>query len=168
MKYVPGPDIEEFGNDAVLGAQQAVALMKQGGRGLSADERKESDKAVDRLKVKGIALRSYSDGKAVTEMRLSQMENTQAIKSLHDVQGQLAHALKELRAGPKIDGHPNAACYLLPKRDKVPLDAMVCTAYEGDIMVSAYTYGAAPLDTGAAAGLLREQLDYVKSPGESV
>uniref|UniRef100_A0AAU2V4V6 Uncharacterized protein n=1 Tax=Streptomyces sp. NBC_00003 TaxID=2903608 RepID=A0AAU2V4V6_9ACTN len=166
--YELGPDIGEFGNDSVLGAQQAVAMLKEGGRGLPAGEREKNDKAVDTLKVQGVALRSYTDSHFVTEMRLSQMENTQAIKKLNAFQSEFAQSLKALRAGPKIDGHANAVCFLLPKSDKLKLDAMFCNAYEGDVMVSTYTYAAAPLDTGAAAGLLRKQLDLIKSPGESV
>ncbi|WTO62318.1 hypothetical protein OHA17_18455 [Streptomyces sp. NBC_00212] len=166
--YQLGPDIGEFGNDSVLGAAQAVAMLKEGGRGLPAGERERNDKAVDTLKVQGVALRSYTDSHFVTEMRLSQMRNTAAIKDLNAFQSEFAHALKAFRAGPKIDGHSNAVCFLLPKDDKLKLDAMFCNAYEGDVMVSTYTYAAAPLDTGAAAGLLRKQLDLIKSPGESV
>ncbi|GAA2425621.1 hypothetical protein ACFPFX_01770 [Streptomyces mauvecolor] len=166
--YELGPDIGEFGNDSVLGAAQAVAMLKEGGRGLPAGERERNDKAVDTLKVQGVALRSYTDSHFVTEMRLSQMRNTAAIKDLNAFQSEFAHALKAFRAGPKIDGHANAVCFLLPKADKLKLDAMFCNAYEGDVMVSTYTYAAAPLDTGAAAGLLRKQLDLIKSPGESV
>ncbi|MFF4186863.1 hypothetical protein ACFYZ9_27105 [Streptomyces sp. NPDC001691] len=166
--YQLGPDIGEFGNDSVLGAQQAAALLKEGARGLPAGEREKNDKAVDGLKVQGVALRSYTDGAFVTEMRLSRMENTEAIKKLNAFQGELSHALKALRAGPRIDGHANAVCFLLPKDDKLKLDAMFCNAYEGDVMVSTYTYAPAPLDTSRAAGLLRKQLDLIKSPGESV
>ncbi|MCT9091165.1 hypothetical protein N4G70_20200 [Streptomyces sp. ASQP_92] len=166
--YELGPDIGEFGNDAVFGAQQAVAMLKDGGRHLPADEREKNDKAIDGLKVQGVALRSYTKDGVVTEMRLSQMENTKAIKELNAFQGEFAHALKALRAGPKIAGHANAVCFLLPKDDTVKLDAMFCNAFEGDVMVGTYTYGPAPLDTDAAAKLLGRQLDLIKSPGESV
>ncbi|MGW8327984.1 hypothetical protein ACWGLE_08805 [Streptomyces sp. NPDC055897] len=166
--YQLGPDLGEFANNSVLGAQQATALLKEGDRGLPADQREKHDKAVDGLKIKGVALRSYTDTNFVTEMRLSQMGNTQAIKELNAFQGELTRTLKEFRAGPKIEGHANAICFLLPKDDKVKLDAMFCNAYEGDVMVTTYTYAPAPLDTASAAGLLRKQLDFIKSPGESV
>ncbi|MFG3286313.1 hypothetical protein [Streptomyces sp. NPDC048111] len=166
--YELGPDIGEFGNDETLGAQQAGALLKQGDRGLPADQREKWDHAVDGLKVKGVALRSYSDGTFVTEMRLSQMGNAEAIKNLNDFQRKFMSSLKALRAGPKIGGHANAVCFLLPKDDELKLDAMFCNAYEGDVMVTTYTYAPAPLDTDAAAVLLRKQLDLIKSPGESV
>ncbi len=166
--YELGPDIGEFGNDSTFGAQQAIAMLKDGGRHLPADEREKNDKAIDGLKVQGVALRSYAKDGVVTEMRLSQMENTKAIRELNSFQGEFAHALKALRAGPKVTGHANAVCFLLPKDDELRLDAMFCNAFEGNVMVGTYTYGPAPLDTEVAAQLLGKQLDLIKSPGESV
>ncbi|MFE9406015.1 hypothetical protein ACFYNY_30405 [Streptomyces sp. NPDC006530] len=166
--YQLGPDMGEFGNDSMFGAQQATAMLKDGGRHLPSGEREKRDKAIDGLKVQGAALRSYTDEGVVTEMRLSQMANTKALRELNVFQNEFARDLKALRAGPKIEGHPGAACFLPPESDDVKLGAMFCSAVEGDVLVGAYTYGIAPLDTKAVAELLRKQLDFIKSPGESV
>ncbi|GHB67273.1 hypothetical protein GCM10010331_63980 [Streptomyces xanthochromogenes] len=165
--YQLGPDIDEFGNEAAFGAQQATARMKEGDRGLPADRREKYDKAVDGLKIQGAAMRSYTDSNFVTEMWLARLENTKAIKNLTDAQTEVMRASGGLRKGPVIEGHANAVCFLEPKDDTTKLDVMLCNAYEGDVMVTAYTYAPVPLDTAAAAGLLRKQLDFIKSPGES-
>ncbi|MEU3372910.1 hypothetical protein ABZ734_20895 [Streptomyces sp. NPDC006660] len=168
FNYELGPDIGEFGNDTVLDTQRSIALLKEGGRHLPADMRAESDEIIDNLKIKAIAMRSYGEGHFVVEMRLSQMQNMEAVKDMIEVQKETGRDSKALRVGPEIKGHANSVCLLLPERDGMKLDAMYCTAYEGDIMVNAYTYGPAPLDTADAATLLRRQLDLIASPGEPV
>jgi hypothetical protein len=168
--YYPGPDIKEYGNDAVLTGKQAVAVLKQGGRDLPSQQRRRHAASVDKLRVKGLGVRSYSTtyGGFVAEMNIAQLDNRKAGSDLSRFQRQFAEALGIFRKGPKIDGHRNASCFLLPKGPKKSLDMMICNAYEDNLLVTMTAYGTRPLDTKEAASLLKRQLDHVASPGEYV
>jgi hypothetical protein len=168
--YRPGPDVDEFGNDSVLDAERAVALFKEGSRGLPSAKRKRHDKAIEKLGIKGLAVRSYrpTDSRFVMETRLAQLENTKAVGRLAAFQKEMADAFGVFRKGPKIKGHPKATCFLMPETDDVELDIMMCTAPVGEVLVSVYAYGAKPLATGTIKNLVREQLDHISSPGEAV
>lgn len=170
LQYQPGPDVDEFGNDSVLDAERAVALFKEGSRGLPSAKRKRHDKAVDKLGIKGLAVRSYRpvDSRFVVEIRLAQLKNTKAVGSIAAFQKEMADAFGVFRKGPKIKDHPKATCFLMPEIDKVDLDVMMCTAPVGEVLVSVYAYGAKPLATGSIKNLVREQLDHISSPGEAV
>ncbi|MGW7288543.1 hypothetical protein ACWGH4_24010 [Streptomyces sp. NPDC054847] len=170
VRYVAGPDMDEYGNDSSLGAERAVALFKQGSRGLPSAQRKRHDKAVEKLRVKGLAARSYRDidGTYIVETRLAQMENSKAVRDMADIRKEMADALGVFRKGPKVKGHPKAVCHLLPENDDLELDAMVCTAHVGEILVTTYAYGSESLPTGTIAEMFRDQLDHIASPGESV
>ncbi|GGW54009.1 hypothetical protein [Streptomyces xantholiticus] len=170
VHYVAGPDVDEYGNDSSIGAARAVALLKQGSRGLPSAQRKRHDKAVEKLRIKGLAARSYRDidGTHVVETRLAQMENTRAVRDMADFQREMTDALGVFRKGPKIKGHPKAACHVLPGNDDLELDAMICTGQVGEVLVTTYAYGAKSLPTRTVAETFREQLDHIASPGESV
>jgi hypothetical protein len=45
---------------------------------------------------------------------------------------------------------------------------MFCSAYQGDILISATADGVKSLDTKSIAMLLAEQLDRIAEPGEAV
>ncbi|WP_093800241.1 hypothetical protein [Streptomyces sp. Wb2n-11] len=66
--YELGPDIDDYGNDSSLTRRQAVAVFKEGSRGLPSAQRNKRNKAVDKLKLQGIAMRGYraSDGGLVS------------------------------------------------------------------------------------------------------
>lgn len=168
--WVPGPDIDEHGNDSVISADRAVALLKQGSRGLPSAQRKRHDKAVDKLRIKGLAVRSYrpASSEYVVETRLTQLENTKAVDNMAEFQKELTNALGIFRKGPKIKGHPKAECHLMPKSDGIDLDGMMCTGHVGEVLVSTYAYGTDPMPTKTIADMVREQLDHIASPGESV
>ncbi|MEW2553462.1 hypothetical protein AB0957_17225 [Streptomyces zhihengii] len=168
--YLPGPDVDEFGNDSVLDAERAVALFKEGARGLPGKQRRQHQKAVDELGIKGVAVRSYrpEDASFVMEIRLAQLENTKAVRNIAEFDKQVAEAFEIFRKGPKIPGHPKATCYLLPEDDEVELDVMLCSAPVGEVLVNVYAYGVKDLRTGTIKDLVREQLDHITSPGEAV
>ncbi|MCP3821062.1 hypothetical protein NLX86_24090 [Streptomyces sp. A3M-1-3] len=169
-QYKLGPDIGAHGNDTVLSRKQAVAIFKEGSRGLPSAQRNKRSKAIDKLRLQGLALRSYVslDGGLIVETKLAQIENAKNGRKLAAFQSELADALGIFRKGPAIQGFKNAKCFLMPKVSKAKLDAMFCSAYEGDVLVSMTAYGVKPLDTAAAAELLRRQLDHLNSPGEYV
>ncbi|MFI7238802.1 hypothetical protein [Streptomyces cyaneofuscatus] len=73
-----------------------------------------------------------------------------------------------LRNGPKIEGHKNATCYRMPKDGEDPLDGILCSAYEGGKSVTVEAEGAKPFSASTVAGLVKEQLDHITSPGESI
>ncbi|MFF4730382.1 hypothetical protein ACFY3M_34655 [Streptomyces mirabilis] len=175
-----GPDIGEFGSDASLSGPEATALRKEALRDLPRSQRRELEKRIDKQRTKGIAMRSYlstSSGFSSTlyadrgftmSVELAQIEDKAAVKGMSTFQNEFFDALKIFRKGPEIKGHKNAKCFLPPKDKDEKLDMMVCSAYQGDVLVSATAYGAKPLNTKGVAMLLREQLDRIAEPGEAV
>ncbi|MFD5075439.1 hypothetical protein [Streptomyces sp. NPDC058371] len=169
-----GPDIADFGSDASLSGRQATALRKESLSDLPRSQRLLLEKEIDEQHIKGMAMRSYlgTSDDAVTyftvSIVLSQMEDGAAVRGMSSFQNEFFAALKVFRKGPKIEGHKNAECFLPRKDADEKLDAMVCSAYEGDVLVSATAYGAKPLDTKGVAQLLRKQLDRISEPGEAV
>ncbi|MEU1278716.1 hypothetical protein [Streptomyces sp. NPDC005805] len=168
--YRPGPDIKGFGNDGVLNEARAVALLKEGTRGLPGPQRKRFDKAVRDLRVKGLAMRSYRsvDAEFVVETQLAQLENKKAVSGMTAFHKSLADASGFFRKGPKITGHPKAVCLRMPKIDGMAIDGMVCTAPVGEILVRVYAYGPKGLPLGTIKEFVGDQLDHVTSPGEAV
>lgn len=174
--YVPGPDLAEFGNDVELNGRQASALMKESYRGLPAKQRRAAEKAVDRLGVQGIGMRTYStyslngttDG-LVVDIQLVQMRNQRAASAASEFFAEFTKASGgTFRKGPRIAGHDGARCVLPPREAGVELDTMICQATEGDLLVSLTADSTAPLSKDAVAKLLKQQLDRVKAQGEAV
>ncbi|MFE2715397.1 hypothetical protein ACFXKI_26305 [Streptomyces mirabilis] len=175
-----GPDIGEFGSDASLSGPEATALRKEALRDLPRSQRRELEKRIDKQRTKGIAMRSYlstssgfsstlyADSGFTMSVELAQIEDKAAVKGMSTFQNEFFDALKIFRKGPEIKGHKNAKCFLPPKDKDEKLDMMVCSAYQGDVLVSATAYGAKPLNTKGVAMLLREQLDRIAEPGEAV
>ncbi|MFF3582311.1 hypothetical protein [Streptomyces mirabilis] len=175
-----GPDIGEFGSDASLSGPEATALRKEALRDLPRSQRRELEKRIDKQRTKGIAMRSYlstssglsstlyADSGFTMSVALAQIEDKAAVKGMSTFQNEFFDALKIFRKGPEIKGHKNAKCFLPPKDKDEKLDMMVCSAYQGDVLVSATAYGAKPLNTKGVAMLLREQLDRIAEPGEAV
>lgn len=174
--YSLGPDIDRYGNDGELGATDAVALLKQQGKGLSGKKRREYDRRIEKLGVQGIAVRSYTsiDSDLVIEVQVIRMKDRRFVNELHKLRGEIA-GLLDFAKGPKVEGHKNAACYVLP-RDKdeddeereFRMEGMSCSAYDSEYFVSAFAYGGPSLDRSAVAELVKNQLDHIKSPGEYV
>ncbi|WRZ92090.1 hypothetical protein OHB54_25320 [Streptomyces sp. NBC_01007] len=169
-----GPDIARFGSDAALGGGEATALRKEAVRGLPRSQRRRIEKEIDKQHTKGMAMRSYLDsrfpgeGVVTVSIQLAQIEDKRAVRNMSTFQNGLFDALKIFRSGPKIEGHKNAKCFLSPKKKEEKLDMMICSAYQGDVLVSAIAYAAKPMTTDGVAYLLREQLDRIQEPGEAV
>ncbi|MET8407640.1 hypothetical protein ABZV34_05935 [Streptomyces sp. NPDC005195] len=174
-----GPDIAEFGDEASLSGPEAAALRKESLRELPRTQRRQMEKRIDKQHTKGIAMRSYlstdnatdstiyADSAFTVSIELAQIEDRSAVRNMSTFQNEFFDALKIFRAGPKIEGHKNAKCFLPPKDKEEKLDAMICSAYQGDVLVSATAYGAKPLNIKGVAMLLREQLDRIAEPGEA-
>ena len=103
-----------------------------------------------------------------TGVTLSQMENQRTVRNISRAQNELLASLGIFRKGPKIDGHKNAGCFLPPKNSAEKLDMMFCSAYEGDVLVTATVSGIKPLDGPTVARFLTAQLDRITDPGEAV
>ncbi|MBZ9643241.1 hypothetical protein [Streptomyces sp. PSKA30] len=174
--WAPGPDIGEFGADAQLNGAQATALRKESLRGLPRSVRKELEKQIDRQRIKGMAMRSYfsqdpgrywRDGIFEVTVQLAQMENRTAVRDISRSQRELLGLLGG-RKGPKIKGHEEAECFRTPEGDHEDLDMIFCSAYVGDVLVTATADGAKPLDTDGVAQFLRTQLDRIAEPGKAI
>jgi len=175
--YRPGPDIDEYGNDKTLTGREATARLKKGTRNLPSRQREAQDKAIDKLKLRGLAMRSYQlsgsigfaaddDNKSlVVEMQLAQMQNRRAGRQLKEFRSEFLRSVGLFPKGPKVKGHRNADCFLAPKDSKGKLEMVLCSAYEDDVLVTATGYGPKPLDTTEVADLLAQQLDRLTSQG---
>jgi hypothetical protein len=176
-----GPDLGEFGADAELSGAQATALRKKSLRSLPRSQRRLMEKQIDKQRITGMVMRSYlsiddapqrfpedAEDAFVVEIVLSRMESRQTVRSIAAFQQEFLDAMKVFRAGPRIEGHKNARCFLPPAGSDKRLDLMICSAYQGNVLVSATAYGPEPLGRKTMAGFLREQLDRIKDPGKAV
>ncbi|MFD6231409.1 hypothetical protein ACFWFZ_31800 [Streptomyces sp. NPDC060232] len=172
--YWPGPDIDPEGNHYFLPSDKALQSFKGARTGLSSSERAERDKSLADLKLKGMAGRSYARGEgygaAVAEIRIIQADPQQLAKF-----GEFTKKLIELTGGgqaPQVEGYPQAKCGLDDsltggKDGKEKIDALDCVAVEGDVLVTFRMYGSKGFAVKDAASLFKQQLDHLKSPGES-
>ncbi len=173
-----GPDLGEYGYDVRLGGAQATALRKESLRGLPRSQRRRLERQVDKQRLQGMAMRSYvsasgnfyddSEKPFEVSVVLSRMENKAAVRDIATFQNEFLDALDVFREGPDIKGHKNAQCFLQPEITGEEIEAMVCSAYEGDVLVSATASGLKPLNTKGVELLLRTQLDRITDPGEAV
>ncbi|GAA3794355.1 hypothetical protein [Streptomyces chiangmaiensis] len=176
--WVRGPDLGEFGSDTQLSGAQATALSKESLRDLPRSQRRQLEKQIDRQHITGMAMRSYynadgsnlsgNEGIFTVSIVLSRMESRAAVRDIWRFESKFLDALDILRDGPTITGHKNAKCFLPPKDADADLDSMYCSAYVGDVLVTATADGVKPLDTKGVAMLLRTQLDRIAEPGEAV
>ncbi|MER6348920.1 hypothetical protein ACWC10_26505 [Streptomyces sp. NPDC001595] len=173
-----GPDLGEFGSEAQLDGERAAALRKEALRELPRTQRKRLERQIDKQRVQGMAMRSYvtagdlfaGEETVTVSVVLTRMENKAAVRDISTFQNEFLAALDVLRKGPRIKGHKNAQCFL-PPSDEVEeggLDTMLCSAYEGDVLVSLTASGPASLNSGDVAELLTAQLDRIEEPGKAV
>ncbi|MGW0857466.1 hypothetical protein [Streptomyces sp. NPDC002690] len=165
-----GMDLGARGNDNVISAKESTATIKQSARGLSGKARREFEKYVDRMRVEGVAQRSYI-GKAndvVATVEVMKMKDTKAVHDSWLAQTSLADAVKIFREGPKIKGYKNARCFRYPKDEENGLDGVTCMAYDGEYYIDVTAEGPDPLSMSDIAELVKDQLDHIKSPGEYV
>ncbi|MEU4890004.1 MULTISPECIES: hypothetical protein [Streptomyces] len=168
--HAPGPDIGEFGNDYVLTGQDARAVLKESGRDLPAKQRRERERALEKLRIEGLAGRTYHSEEhgTVAEIQIMRMKNRAGARELHQSYVQLYELLGIFRDGPRVKGHKNATCLLAPKPEKNGLTGMNCMAQVDDLLVTLIVSGAEPLPAKDMAGLMKDQLDHITAPGEYV
>ncbi|MFC0847554.1 hypothetical protein ACFH04_28175 [Streptomyces noboritoensis] len=178
--YSRGPDIEGFGADADLTGDQVVALRRESLRGLTGDQRQKLEKRVEKERVKGMAMRSYSstddapDSNAAAasaftvQIALSRMENTRTVRQISEFRTALFDSVGIMRKGPEVKGHKDARCFLGPDEKDEKLDMMVCSAYRGEVLVDVVAESPKPMNAKGVALLLGEQLDRIGASGESV
>ncbi|WP_428953841.1 hypothetical protein [Streptomyces sp. cg35] len=176
--YVPGPDIDEFGNDKAITGPEAVARFKKSADDLPARQRDAQRRSIDKLKLKGLAMRSYAsdntspyadyDENYVVEIQLAQLQNRQAGRDLTSFRSEFLRSFGGFTKGPKIKGHRTADCFRAPRDKDTKLDLLLCSAYEDDLLVTATAYGPKSIDSKAVATLLAQQLDHISSRGELV
>ncbi|WP_234350938.1 hypothetical protein [Streptomyces sp. JHA19] len=178
--WVRGPDMGEFGSNAELSGAEALALRKEALRDLPRSQRRELEKRMDRIRPKGVAMRSYfsefASGRSQDTARdvysvdvvLSRVDNQRAVRDMVRTQNDLLTDLDIFRKGPAVKGHKDAKCFLLPKELSEGTDEMSCFGYVGDVMVTVAAQGARPLDAKAVAKLMSTQLDRIAEPGKAV
>lgn len=173
--YTLGPDSGGDGNDSETSGKKATAALKETGRGLAGKQRRELDKRIDKLKIQGVAVRTYSADSAdlAIETKITKMRDRKAVRDTYLFRQELLESVGVFRKGPAVKGHKHAACFLMPKEkdaegDAVELDGMQCTAYDGELSVSLMATGTKPFDKTAVVDLLKDQLDHIASPGEYV
>ncbi|MFJ3171845.1 hypothetical protein ACIPJK_13825 [Streptomyces roseus] len=172
--FEPGPDIAVDGNDFYVSGERAVQALKDVRSGLSGDRRAERDKVLADLKLKGMAGRSYFDRSSnrVMEIHLTQAD-PQALAKFSEFSKKLLELTGDDREAPKIEGFPDARCALQALgREKLEeqhkIDTIDCVALQGDVLVAFRMYRERPFAANDAAALFKQQLNHLKSPGESV
>lgn len=166
-----GPDSGEYGNDAEISGRAATAEMKDAGHGLAGRQRREFDKSIDKLRVQGLAVRTYASDASdmIIETQLVRMKDKKAVRDLYAFQERLYSSAGVFRDGPKVDGHgKNATCLLPAKGKKHEIEGMSCIAYEGEFMITVRASGTAPFEKQTVAELVKDQLNHITSPGEYV
>ncbi|MFF8607984.1 hypothetical protein ACF06X_18805 [Streptomyces sp. NPDC015346] len=171
-----GPDVETYGNDGELDAKAAAALLKEEGKGLSGKKRRDYEKRVDRLGVQGFAVRSFQsvDEDLVVTVHLTQMKDKKRIREMFELRKELS-GLLDFPKGPKIGGHKNSACFMVPQdpdldkeEQEDQLAGMVCSAYDAGVSVTVTAWGTKPFEEAVVAEIVKKQLDHITSPGEYV
>ncbi|GAA2481038.1 hypothetical protein [Streptomyces longisporus] len=172
-----GPDLGDFAADTELSGAQATALRKESLRNLPRTQRRQLEKLIDKQHIEGMAMRSYvkgagseffSDTAVAVNIQLSQMKNRAAVRNISASQNEFLDRLDVFRKGPKIEGYKDAACFLPPKDSGEDLEAMFCSAYRGNVLVTLTADGVKPFDSKGIAQLLKDQLDRIAEPGEAV
>ncbi|MCN9244165.1 hypothetical protein NGF19_25860 [Streptomyces sp. RY43-2] len=175
-EYGPGPDIGEFGSEAVLNGREATALMKQGVRDMPLRVRRKLEEAIDKQHIQGMAMRSYAPVDVVLgasqaftiDFQLVRMQSPAAARDVSTSRREVAERLGLFSKGPAIKGYEKASCYLMPKELGMKIDRMSCTAYVGDVVVSVNASGPRPLGTEHVAAFIGGQLDRIKDTGKAV
>ncbi|MEU9333801.1 hypothetical protein AB0D49_11660 [Streptomyces sp. NPDC048290] len=183
-----GPDIAHYGHDAELSGAQAMALRKESLRSLPRALREDLEAAIDRQGSEGIALRSYASSHpgfyAVDEdaftatVVLERRADRAAVQRASREQRDLFEALSA-EAGPKIKGHPDAGCFVLPEGEDgeageggaaqaAGIIGVYCSAAVGDVLVTVVAHGAEDFYQDTLAGFVRVQLDRITDPGKAI
>ncbi|MEV8456449.1 hypothetical protein AB0467_23885 [Streptomyces sp. NPDC052095] len=169
--YRLGPDQRDLGNDGELSGKRAAAAMKQSARGLAGKERRAYEERIDKLRIEGIAVRTYvdEDNTLMISTEITRVKNRKAVRDLYGFRTGLMGALDLFREGPKIKEHTKkATCFTPRKGSGDDLASMDCFAYDGEMSITLRASGTKPFDRTAVADLLKDQLNHLTSPGEYV
>jgi hypothetical protein len=174
--YEPGPDLAEFGPDAEFSGAQATALRKESLKDLPSASRRKLEKLIDMERIKGVAMRSYAIDWSDYNIKdtitfgvtLSRQENATAVRRSATAFNDFVAAMDVLRKGPKIEGHPDAQCFLSPKGKSTDVGTALCTAAVGDVLVSVKAAAPDPIDGKFVAKFFAKQLDRIDDPGQAV
>ncbi|MFB6816458.1 hypothetical protein ACFCV8_18150 [Streptomyces sp. NPDC056347] len=169
--YRLGPDKGELGNDGERSGSSATAAMKQNARGLAGKKRRAYEERIDKLRIEGIAVRTYTDdgNTMMVSTELTRMKDKKAVRSLHAFRTGLWESLGIFRQGPKVKEHTrNAKCYELTEGSGDDLATLNCFAYDDEVSITLTASGSKPFDKSAVAELLKDQLNHIASPGEYV
>lgn len=168
--YRLGPDIGALGNDSETSGAKATAAMKEMGRGLAGKDRRALNKSVEKLRVRGIAQRSYASDAhdLVVNIQIVKMQDKRAVRETYLTRKKLLDSIDAFRKGPSVDGHKKVSCYRLPKGDKGTLDGVICAAYDGETSVTVNASGSKPFSPSDVGDLVKDQLDHIVSPGEYI
>ncbi|MFJ6988479.1 MULTISPECIES: hypothetical protein [unclassified Streptomyces] len=175
--WTRGPDMEEFGADALFTGAQAAAVQKRSFGDLPRTQRRELEKRVDKLRIRGIAMRSYYNHDVAVYNRedvyavrvsLTQMDSATAVRDLVRAQNAFLEGAAVFREGPAVKDHKNARCFLPAKDAESDIGVMLCAAAVGDVAVAVSARGPRPFDTKDVAEFVRTQLDRIAEPGEAV
>ncbi|MEV6165079.1 hypothetical protein AB0L71_24790 [Streptomyces sp. NPDC052052] len=175
--YRLGPDLGELGNDGEQSGAKATAAMKESARGLAGKERRAYEKRIDKLRIEGIAVRSYTadSNDLLINTEMVRMKDKKAVQNLYTFRTGFRDSIGLFREGPKIKGHTrNARCFVLREDSEDSedsgdaIESMDCLAYDGELSISVSASGTKPFARSAVAELLKDQLDHIASPGEYV
>ncbi|MFF1412893.1 hypothetical protein ACFVX6_24495 [Streptomyces sp. NPDC058289] len=168
--FLPGPDLEEDGNNFFVSGEKALEGFKETRAGLTSSERKDRDKMLAGLKLKGLAGRSYVNERTswFAEIRIMQAD-PKAVGAFSEVSKKFLEFKGDGREAPKVDGFPDAKCSLeaIGEKKKEKIDSIDCVAVKDDVMVTFRAYGPKPFAVANAVALFQNQMNHLKSPGES-
>ncbi|WP_328720851.1 hypothetical protein OHT52_16175 [Streptomyces sp. NBC_00247] len=164
-----GMDVGELSNDSVISGKEATAVFKESAHGLAGKDRRAYEKRIDRMKVQGLAQRSYVSPQSgmTAVIGVVKMKDTKTLYDLWSADTGFMDGLDVFRDGPKIKGYKKALCFRYPKNED-GLDGVTCTAYEGELLISVDAEGTEPMSMSDVADLVKDQLDHIKSPGEYI
>lgn len=173
--FGPGPDLDADGNDYTVSGERALAGFKEARKGLSSSERKKRDEMLAQLKLKGLAGRSFAmdTGGLVVEVRLMQAD-PRALDSFSQISKKLLELVGKGSEAPAVDGYPDAKCARMTvgenKEKEEAIESLSCVTVQGDVMVDFRAYGprTTRFPTSDAVTVFKNQLNHLKSPGESV
>ncbi|MCX5406253.1 hypothetical protein OHA37_20555 [Streptomyces sp. NBC_00335] len=165
-----GTDLGADGSDFVVSGEQAVEALRETRNGLTSSQRKDRDKLLAEMKLKGLAGRSYIHTNTIwyAEVRIMQAD-PKALDSFSRITKKVLEYTGDGREAPKVDGFPAAKCALeaIGEKGKEKIDSLDCVAVEGDVMVTFHSYGPKPFPTSEVVEFFKNQLSHLKSPGES-
>ncbi|MFG2294136.1 hypothetical protein [Streptomyces sp. NPDC048603] len=168
----PGPDLDGKGNDFFQTGDQAVEQLKEKRKGLSTTRREERDRQLAELKLKGVASRTYTDGQglgSVVETHVTQADPKALARLAEIVRERLEATGEKGRTAPTVEGWPEAKCAVssLPSENDTKIDVVECVAVESEHLVYLRAFGGTYWHPARSVPLFKDQLNHLKSPGES-